>query len=185
MSFTRARRMRFGKAAPSLALVSALILAGCGFQPIHGERSAASSPALAAIDIGLIPDRSGQMLRNELLQKMHPRGGISPAQFSLSVTLSESLQDLAIRKDEVATRANLIMIATFAVTARGDGKPAFTGSARSVNSYNILTSDFATLSAREDARRRAVGQLASSITQRLSVWLVQAGGSAPARQTRP
>lgn len=181
MSFTKPCRARFAKAAPVFALASALILAGCGFQPIHNQRSAASAPALAAIDIGLIADRTGQMLRNELLQKMHPRGGISPARFALSVSLRESLQDLAIRKDEVATRANLIMTASFAITTRDDGKRVFSGSVRSVNSYNILTSDFATLSAREDARRRAVQQLATGITQRLSVWLVQTGGTPPGR----
>ena len=49
------------------------------------------------------------------------------------------------------------------------------GSARSVNSYNILTSDFATLSAREDARRRGVNQLALEIRERTSVWLIRIG----------
>lgn len=183
MSFTSPvpgmRRLKH--AALSILL---LAIAGCGFQPIHGQRSAASGAALAAIDINLIADRTGQMLRNELLQQMQPRGAISPAPYALSVTLRESLQDLAIRKDEVATRANLIMVAAFTVTSRGDGKRVFNGNVRSVNSYNILTSDFATLSAREDARRRAVQQLASGIKQRLSVWLVQAGGSAPAGQPR-
>ena len=52
----------------------------------------------------------------------------------------------------------------------------FLGQVRSVNSYNILTSDFATLSAREDARKRAVRVLALDIKERLSVWLVQTGG---------
>lgn len=184
MSFTRLGRRRLGKAAPLFAVVSALVLAGCGFQPIHGQRSAASGADLAAIDIGLIADRTGQMLRNELLQKMHPRGALSPSRYGLSVTLRESLQNLAIRKDEVATRANLIIVAGFSMTERGGRKRVFNGNVRSVNSYNILTSDFATLSAREDARRRAVQQLASGIIQRLSVWLVQKDRAAPARQPR-
>jgi len=172
------RRLR---SSVALALLAALTVAGCGFQPIHGERSAASSDALATIDIGLIADRTGQMLRNELLQQMQPRGGRTPSRYDLAVTMGESLQNLAIRKDETATRANLILIARFSVTSRRDGKKVFAGRARSVNSYNILTSDFATLSAREDARRRGVQQLASGIKERLSVWLVQTGGAAPTR----
>jgi LPS-assembly lipoprotein len=172
--------MSFIKSLRIITLTTALALAGCGFQPIHGQNSAASGEALAGIDIELIADRTGQMLRNELIQQMHPRGGRTPARYGLSVTLGESLRNFAIRKDEIATRANLIMVARFAVTSRGDGKKMFNGSVRSVNSYNILTSDFATLSAREDARRRAVQQLAAGITQRLSVWLVQAGGTPPA-----
>lgn len=162
-------------------LMALLAVAACGFQPIHGQRSEASGDALAAIDIGLIADRTGQMLRNELLQQMQPRGGTTPARYGLAIALSESLQDLAIRKDETATRANLIMTARFAVTSRADGKALFNSSVQSANSYNVLTSDFATLSAREDARRRAVQQLATGIKQRLSVWLVQTGGRAPQR----
>lgn len=161
------------------ALTVVLAVTACGFEPIHGQRSEASGAALATIDIGLIADRTGQMLRNELLQQMQPRGGTVPARYGLAVTLTESLQDLAIRKDETATRANLVVTARYTVTSRADGKALFNGSTRSTNSYNVLTSDFATLSAREDARRRAVQQLAAGIKQRLSVWLVQTGGRAP------
>jgi LPS-assembly lipoprotein len=184
MSSTRIGRNLFEKVAALLLVTYGLILAGCGFQPIHGQQSSASVSALATIDIGLIDDRVGQMLRNELLKTMHPRGPVTPARYTLSVTIQESLQGLAIRKDEFATRANLTMIATFSVVSRDDSIKPFGGSVRSVNSYNILTSDFATLSAREDARRRAVTQLAASIKERLSVWLVQTGGSKLAPQTR-
>ena len=68
--------------------------------------------------------------------------------FSLDVKLTESLTDLAIRKDNVATRANLTLIAQFSVVSRSGGSLLFSGQAQSVNSYNILTSDFATLGAR-------------------------------------
>jgi len=162
-----------------LALVVALAVAGCGFQPINEQRSAASSEALATIDIELIADRTGQMLRNELLQQLQPRGARTPLRFSLSVAISESVRNLGIRKDDSATRANLILFTRFSVTSRSDGKKVFSGWIRSVNSYNILSSDFATLSAREDARRRGVLQLATRIKERLSVWLVQTGDAAP------
>lgn len=165
------RRRRFLATA---AIGAALAIAGCGFEPIHGQRSGASSAALAAIDIQLIADRSGQMLRNELLQQMQPRGP-ARARYSLSITMQESLANLGIRKDEVATRANLTLSARFTITELGGAQRKFSGSARSVNSYNILTSDFATLSAREDARRRGVNQLALELRERISVWLIRSG----------
>lgn len=155
-------------------LGAALTISGCGFDPIHGQRSGASSAALAAIDIQLIADRSGQMLRNELLQQMQPRGPVR-ARYSLSVAMQERLTNLGIRKDEVATRANLTLSARFTITELGGARRKFSGSARSVNSYNILTSDFATLSAREDARRRGVNQLALELRERISVWLIRSG----------
>lgn len=159
------------------ALGAALAVAGCGFEPIHGQRSGASSAALSTVDIELIADRTGQMLRNELLQQMHPRGA-TRARYSLSISVRESLANLGIRKDEVATRANLTLSAGFTITELGGPKRKFSGSARSVNSYNILTSDFATLSAREDARRRGVNQLALELRERISVWLIRSGETA-------
>ena len=175
---------RWGGRRRLLALTvlgAALAISGCGFEPIHGQRSGASGATLAAIDIQLIADRSGQMLRNELLQQMHPRGA-TRARYSLSVLLTERLASLGIRKDEVATRANLTLTAGFTITELGGARRKFSGSARSANSYNILTSDFATLSAREDARRRAISQLALGIRERISVWLIRSGE--PAQQAR-
>ncbi|MFT5488280.1 MAG: LPS-assembly lipoprotein [Alphaproteobacteria bacterium] len=163
------------------AIGAVLAISGCGFEPIHGQRSGASSTALASIDIQLIADRSGQMLRNELLQQMQPRGALR-ARYSLSVKIAESLASLGIRKDEVATRANLTLAASFTITELGGEKRKFSGSARSVNSYNVLTSDFATLSAREDARRRGVNQLALELRERISIWLIRAGEPAQRRR---
>lgn len=181
MSSTKPVRRR--RVLALAALGAALAVTGCGFEPIHGQRSGASSAALAAIDIQLIANRPGQMLRNQLLQQMQPRGP-ARARYSLSVTLTESLANLGIRKDEVATRANLTLSASFTIAELGGAKRKFLGSARSVNSYNILTSDFATLSAREDARRRAVNQLALELRERISVWLIRAGEPAQQPRTR-
>jgi hypothetical protein len=172
------RQLRRRCLLAATAVAATLAMSGCGFEPMHGQRSGASSAALSSIDIQLIADRSGQILRNELLQQMQPRGP-ARARYSLAVTLTESLTNLGIRKDEVATRANLALSASFTITELGGAKRIFSGSARSVNSYNILTSDFATLSARDDARRRGVNQLAQEIRKRVSVWLIRTDEQPP------
>lgn len=164
---------KFGKA---VLLGMLVVLSGCSFQPIHAEKSPASVAGLANFDIAIISDRKGQMLRNELLKEMQPQGATVNPRFSLSVTLTETLSNLAIRKDNAATRANLTLSAVFSVTHRANEETLFFGDVRSVNSFNILTSDYATLSARADARRRAVKQLALQIKERLSIWLIQTGG---------
>ena len=175
MLFTR-RASAGRKCARSITVGMLILLASCGFQPIHNEKSTASVSALANFDIALISDRKGQMLRNELLKELQPQGAILNPRFSLRVTLTETLSNLAIREDDAATRANLTLSATFSVTHRADKDALFSGAVKSVNSFNILTSDYATLSARADARRRAVKQLALQIKERLSIWLIQTGG---------
>ena len=157
--------------------VAILFLAsGCGFEPIHGSRSQASLDILSTFQINPIPDRTGQMLRNELVEQLHANANVVTPRFYLSVSIIENLQQLGIQKDDVATRANLILNANYKITKRKGGDSVYAGRARSVNSYDILTSDFATLSALRDARRRGVRALAENIKTRISVWLIQTGG---------
>ena len=146
---------------------------GCGFRPIHRTDSVSGMANLGKIDVWIIPNRTGQLLRNELLQQLQPSGPIKPLEYVLSISLDESIQTFAIRRDAVATRANLTLQASFKLKVHHTDKILFTGQSFSINSYNILTSDYATVSARQHARKRAVRHLAMDIRNRVSVWLIQ------------
>jgi LPS-assembly lipoprotein len=89
----------------------------------------------------------------------------------LNVKLSESKQSLGVRKDATATRANLIITANFDLLDKQAGEKLLSGKVRSINSYNILDAEFATLSAESDARRRAARDLAAEIQSRLGMFL--------------
>lgn len=91
--------------------------------------------------------------------------------FTLVVELSESTASLAVEKDSSATRANLTITASFRLKQNADGKQLTAGSVRSVNSYDILLSDFATLAAENDARKRAAKDVADGIVDRLAIFL--------------
>jgi len=146
-------------------------LAGCGFQPLHSKKAGASAAGLAEIRIAPIADRIGQQLHNLLLDKLTPLGPPAVARYVLRVTLSESLQNLAVRKDDVATRANLVMRARFSLARPLDDTPLMTSNAISANSYNILRQEFPTLSAENDARARAVRELSDEIRTRIAIYL--------------
>ncbi len=165
---------RFVAALLMVAGVSAL--GGCGFEPLHGRQSASSAAEMATVRIAIIEDRVGQQLRNRLLQRMQPRGGSDNPKWSLSVTLSESIDEVLVEESSFGTRANLRLTASFQLqsTDYGDGISASrSGSTRSIASYNILDSEFeyANLIAERDARERALDQLASDITRQVSLWL--------------
>ena len=53
------------------ALIGLSTLTACGFTPIYGKSANSESvrSTLAQIDIALIPDRDGQMLRNLLMDR--------------------------------------------------------------------------------------------------------------------
>jgi len=125
---------------------------------------------MAAVEIALITDRTGQLLRNELLDQLTPTGIANKPRYLLSVHLTESKKNLAIRRDLTATRANLTITAQFKLTTWPSDELLLEGRSRSLNSYNISTFNFATLSAENDARRRAARAVAEDIATRLAIY---------------
>ena len=147
------------------------MVAGCGFRPLYSERATGVNAQLAAVQIGVIDHRVGQILYNDLRDRFNPYGVPPDPLYRLDILVSEAKQSLGIRKDESATRANLAMVADFSLWRLGGGKALIKGTARSTSSYNILKSDFATFSAEGDARRRAVREISDDIKTQLATFL--------------
>ncbi len=150
-------------------------LTACGFTPLHGQQQVGADTTAALRQISVLPiaERLGQLLRIELTNQLTPTGPPRTPAYVLNVTVTETKQNLAVRKDATATRANLIITASFKLRQAGVDTPLLNSKVRSVNSYNILDADFATLSAESDARRRAARDLATEIRSRLGIFLSQ------------
>jgi len=151
-----------------VAFSMAIPVAGCSFRPLYGESDKTVIPDLARIKILPIENRPGQILRNFLIERLTPKGQPRQPAFNLYVTTSESVQSLGIRKDETVTRANMIVTATYRLVLAADGKALFSGQASSTSGYDILTSDYATLSAEKDAIKNNMRLIADDIKTRLS-----------------
>lgn len=170
----------------ALGGVLALFLFGltaCGFEPMYGTRGthSVSRAELAAVQVDLIQDREGQMLRNALLDRFQPAGAAPKPLYRLSIGLRTQRIGLAIRPDETGTRADLVMSAEYIVRDFATGAELFRGRSRSITGYNILDSEFATTSSEADAIRRAVSDLSEQIATRVSLVIAQhrANGKTP------
>jgi LPS-assembly lipoprotein len=155
--------------------VLSLGLAGCGFQPLHragagGAGSDGSAATMSSIRIAPIADRAGQHLRNLLLDRITPLGAPAAPRYVLQVQLAEARREFALRSDETPTRVTLSLTATFALSPVGRAQ-VFRGGAISANGYNVLQSEFATLAAERDARRRALAILSEEISLRVAAAL--------------
>lgn len=161
-----------------------LALSGCGFRPLYNQPAADSGGGynvqtdMAAIDILPIKDRIGQQLRNLLLTRLNPNGSPTDPVYTLSISISESVQELGIKKSSFATRANLRISAGYSLApvAAGDAAAAPdlpNGKILAISSYDISTYEFTTLTARNDARRRAVREIADDLRTRLAVYFAQ------------
>lgn len=136
-----------------------------------------TNEALRRIAVPPIPERTGQLLRIELGEQLNPSGVTVTPAYVLAVDLRESKQNLAVRKDDTATRANLIIVAKFELSDVQTHGVVLKGRVRSSNSYDILDAQFATLSAENDARRRAARDIAAEIRSRLGAYLARSSAS--------
>ncbi len=152
----------------------ALIVAGCGFRPLYGGgQSSEAATEFAAIHIEPIADRIGQQLHNHLLDLLNPRGRAAATRYVLIVELKGSTQGLAIAKSDLATRSNYRLDATFQILAASDKRLLLRSSQKVVSSYDILSSNFATLMAEKDAKTRAVREMGQIIRTQLAVFFDQ------------
>ena len=167
--------------AAALLIGMALALSACGFTPLYeGAGSQAISPVdqMAAIRISPLPDRTGQQMHNLLRDRLNPIGQPREPDYALGLRILESRQELGIRKDETATRANLNLAVQFTLKSTHTGETLYSGQVNSVSSYNILTSPFATVFSESNARARALGEIADGIRTRLGIYFSSAQGNA-------
>lgn len=156
-----------------LGAVLALTVSACGFQPLYGPTPSGSlSPTekMAAVRIAPLPDRIGQQMHNLLRDRLNPAGQPRDPAYELRLTINEAKQELGIRRDETASRANLILAATFALVEVDSGQLLFQGQTSSTNSYNILSNQFATTYAESNARSRGLREISDDIRTRLGIY---------------
>ena len=155
-------------------LTGLLALSACGFRPLHSQTNGINVSAdLASIEVKSIADRSGQILRNHMRTRLAPRGLAPNSHYTLSTTLSESIQHLAIKKNAFADRANLRLIAQYTLVRKSDNLTVLSSQYTVVTSYNITNNDYTTQVAQQDARQRALKEIADSMHTQLSVFIVK------------
>jgi LPS-assembly lipoprotein len=172
MSWSRRRTLGYLLvAAPAMA-------SGCGLRPLYGTRAEGPSVQNDLADISLRRvrarepryDRLGQILHNNLLDRINPAGRPRDPRYRLVVSLNVAREQTGIQITEQATRARLLVYANFTLSDIRTGKTLTAGSDRSINSFNILDSQYAALSAERDAEKRAVREIADSIHARLAIY---------------
>ena len=156
-----------------IALLLPLLLAACDFQPLYGNRDKSGDAVFndfAATKIDTIADRPGQLLRNELLDRMNYRGEPRQPLYELKIKLIEDQKNILVRKDEIPTAANLTSVADYQLIEIATKRVLTSGRATSINRVDILRSPYATVVASEDAQKRAAAQLAEDIRTRIGIY---------------
>ena len=175
---------RAANKGPGLAVLCGLILlfllANCGFQPLHGSRAgpvAGSTVSdMSYVMVAAIPDRTGQLVRNKLLDRLHAGGMAAKPVFRLIVHLKESREGIAFQQGDSATRFNLRLSARFELVDSRDGASLLKGHTRAIAAYNVVRSDYANLISQRDAQKRAANSVVDGIQNRIAVYFSRLRG---------
>lgn len=154
-------------------LFCGLLLGACGYEPLYGKGPGAALQGndLSLVAIAPIQARLGNQLRLQLLSQIAPYGQQKDLLYRLEVTLDEQRIDLAVQRDRTATRFDIRVLATIRLIELSTNTSVFQAQSRSSASYNVVTSDFATLTAERDAEKRVAEQLARDIALHISLFL--------------
>lgn len=145
---------------------------------MYGENAPAkhAEASLDQIEIANIPDRDGQMLRNNLMDRFYSHGlPQNPAYLLKIEQLTKTVTDMGIRKDATYTRGEMAITAVLTLVDKSTMKPVLTRNLRSVGSYNLLDNQFATVISERDTTDRVLGEMSDNIVTHLSLYFNRAG----------
>lgn len=149
------------------AVISFFLLTACGFQPLYNVdgQGGAMRAELASIEISPIADRIGQVMRNRLIERMNMSGN---PKYRLDVVLEQSSESYGTRPDAATMQEQITLVAYARLISFEDNSVVLEEQFRARTSFDIVLSDFATVTQREDSARRLALELAERIQRRLA-----------------
>ena len=165
-----------------LLFLSLLLFSACGFEPLYVQRSDNDkkwyfdgdfdnyvTDQMAQIKIIASGERVGQLIKNDLLDLLTPRGVPENPKYVLYVNpVKENEYDQALRSDITATRKRIDYKIEYYMME--DSKKVLKGNTVSFVSYDILDNPYATVISRKKVQRDATKIMANDIALRLGTF---------------
>ncbi len=161
-----------------VCLLLPLILGSCGFKPMYGQFSDGKTDlrdVMANIRVADIteegrPSRIGQVIRNNLLNRLTPFGETTSADFMLNVTFLIEEHGYGIRQDESVTLQSLKLVAAFQLEEVATSKVVLDSAARGLVTYDLAQSDYSNMIARNAALKRLSEEVSNQMATRIGAY---------------
>lgn len=152
-----------------------LVLGACGFRPMegHGTGDAAVDTQMAAVHVAVIKDRSGQILRNLLIDRLYGTGVPGSAEYELEVALEAGEDSLAVQKDASVSRGQWTVTANYRLIHIASGRVMFQASSRAISGYNSTLVQYASFVSEESAYQRGIEYLSEEIRTRVALFFAR------------
>ena len=161
---------------PDIIIGFALLqLAGCGWAPLYGPAAPQTVTELQGTKVEVIADRSGQILRNYLIDSLNPHGLPHHPLYRLKVNLEENKRLLSFRRDATARRDEITLTASFELLDTKDQKIIFKDKVITIGGYSLGdqadVGSFSSIIAEKSAREQALRTLSDDIVLKLADYL--------------
>ena len=166
-----------GLARRSLVVGMAAAVSACGFHPVYAVRNGTSPAqhALGLIDVALLPDRAGQLLRQALQQRLANPGEALAKRYELSVAYGITSDSIAVQQDSTTSRIRQTGTANWTLKMLDPSNTLVTsGTARTLDGVNVIDQQYFEADlASEAALRRIADAIASQITLQLASYFAR------------
>ncbi|MBL4802469.1 MAG: hypothetical protein JKY45_11300 [Emcibacter sp.] len=161
-----------------LLLISVLLLSACGFKPMYGQFSDGETDlrdVMANIRVASITEhgrasRIGQVIRNDLMDRLTPFGETGAAEYILTVTFLVEEHGYGIREDESVTLQNLKLVTAFQLEEVATSKIILDSAARALVTYDLAQSDYSNMIARNASLKRLAQDVSNQMSTRIGAF---------------
>lgn len=151
-------------------LAATTLIGACGFRPLLSQAEGENVRSqLAAVRVAGPGGRLGQHLTTALEDNLDPTSTGKPVRYDLAIRLRNTNSALALQLDNTITRYNVTLTARFVLKDSASQEVLYRSRVRRVASYNVRRAPFATLTAKQDAERRAAKEIADDIRTLLAL----------------
>jgi hypothetical protein len=151
-------------------LFVAYILSGCGFRPQYSySTSQKGDYDFSRVEIPIIKDRYGQMLRNSITNFVGEENR-NNSKFVYSIQLNTSHRDLGFEKNLNTSRSEVVLLANYTFSDKNNKGMKVQGYCRTSEYYSLSkTQIFQSVSAEKNAPIKGLETLSRCLIDRLVI----------------
>lgn len=133
---------------------------------------------MAAIQVGIIPDRPGQLLRQALQERLGSNSGAVAPRFRLAVGYGIAGEGIAVTSNSTATRVRMTARASWTLTSFDPPHTVVThGLTRAIASMNVFDQQYFAADLETEQEQRVLArEVADRIAEQLAVFFRRRAG---------
>lgn len=160
-----------------------LFITACGFEPLYVERKSdekwyykgefdtSISEEIAQIKVEPIAERLGQLIRNDLLDNLTPKGMPEHPKYRLEVfNIKKEVTEQAMRDDITATRERVRYTVNYRLVDANNNSELVTGNSIAYLGYDIMANPYSTTFAQKKIEKNAAKIIANDISLRMGAY---------------